>query len=128
MSSACTFPTVASKYGFNEIEAYNNLNSFRVNQNVAYEVRRSHGTVYDYNSIMHYSSDMGAVYYKENDLANARVPIRRWINSGPDYQPPQQATARNSVLIPMNERPSNLDILAVKAIYSWSERHLEESS
>ncbi|KAK7193223.1 hypothetical protein PSPO01_01017 [Paraphaeosphaeria sporulosa] len=59
MSSAYTFPKVAMKYGFAEIEAYNELNSFRVDQTVAYEVRRSHGNVYDCNSIMHYASDMG---------------------------------------------------------------------
>lgn len=119
MSSACKFSEIGQKYGLGIISSYNKINPTVVVNNVAFQVRRSHGTAYDYNSIMHYQSDSDAAYYNRNDLANAHVPIRRWINGGPSFTPPQQATAQNSVLMPLNEVPSNLDILWVKTVYHW---------
>jgi hypothetical protein len=120
MAAACNFPSVPANYGFGAIEAYNIVNSVRVSKKHR-GIRigsQSRGRIL---IRFHHASRIrhGALYYNANDLANARVPIRHWINGGPDYQPPQQANAQNSALMGMNERPSNLDIAALKTIYRW---------
>jgi hypothetical protein len=63
IAATCTFPSVASKGGFGEIEDCNKLSYVRVSHKVAYEC-----VAHDYDSIMHYSSDRGALYYNTNIL------------------------------------------------------------
>ncbi|KAJ4348233.1 uncharacterized protein N0V89_009605 [Didymosphaeria variabile] len=117
MSQVCYFPDVAKKYGFGRIENYSKPNTFRIRGGVSFELRRRHGFEYDVHSIMHYGSSMGARYWNPNDLANAKVPLRRWRNGGPNFQPPKQATNQNSELIRTNERPSNLDVEILRILY-----------
>ncbi|KAF2112522.1 hypothetical protein BDV96DRAFT_601930 [Lophiotrema nucula] len=49
-----------------------------------------------------------------------RAPLTRWKNGGPNFDPPKERTADNSVLLDYIAIPSPGDVEAIKVLYPWN--------
>ncbi|KAF2647673.1 hypothetical protein K491DRAFT_723237 [Lophiostoma macrostomum CBS 122681] len=79
------------------------------------------GGEYDWHSIMHYTSDAFHNDRLSRDPPN--VPLFRWVNGDPDFQPPpvdHTPTADEAKLIGWNEQETTDDLYShIQTLYPW---------
>tara|TARA_R110002003_G_scaffold46_15_gene3847 strand:+ start:3011 stop:3424 length:414 start_codon:yes stop_codon:yes gene_type:complete len=76
--------------------------------------------MYDYESLMHYSSFENFNGEKEKNVKG--VPLVKWKDGGKDYEPPAEVTEENAEMLLYSAGmigPTTKDVGIIKALYAW---------
>ncbi|KAF2746965.1 hypothetical protein M011DRAFT_458970 [Sporormia fimetaria CBS 119925] len=111
----CYNPAVAKLYNF----ASADYTIGGLMQGTRFEFR-THGSVYDLDSIMHYGSTQFAQHWPEEVDS---MPLVKWQARGPNFDPKGKVpTPKNADPIWEAQKPSRLDVERLKWLYPWDPR------